>query len=571
MTLKRTLLAAFGLVAAAALLGVFLAGGESTTATSFNPTASATLTDSAPGANSDIIGTYTIPAPDSNFQNVGVIAFTPPEWGIGSCPPNDPAAANPGCADGAITDGSRVAHLDSATTLGLFNGACATSISIPFELMDATTNMMNTVAFTDQNNDGTGDQFELQGGVPKGVILYPDYLIAVMRTEPYPAGQPLQPIQRLFAQTPVAGTDVSLQYLVFAPGTMFNGRLLDSSQGFPTVSILQNTGDPQADPLASNITDFCTTLDVDLTGFGLTRDNPSTAANEAGQVNRTNPADGGYNFTTFSLSQPDADDDGIENALDPCPLEGNAGGWDPRLPNGPANADDDSDGIPNVCDMDNTTFFNNNVDGDVDGDGVGFPNRQDNCPQVANNTQLDSDSDGIGDACDPDDNAVNGHQHESCYPDEVDVGAGGTPNNDPLNFEPCGPGVTTPTPSASATPATETPTATPVTQTPTATPGTETPTGTPTDSPTPTPTAAPNKFGDVNCDGVVNSLDALTILLSISNLPFNIPAGCPGPTNLTLADVNCDGVVDSLDALVLLLFVSNLPYMQGSGCPPIDQ
>jgi hypothetical protein len=88
------------------------------------------------------------------------------------------------------------------------------------------------------------------------------------------------------------------------------------------------------------------------------------------------------------------------------------------------------------------------------------------------------------------------------------------------------------------------------TPTPTATPPSDaTPTPTLTgegDTPTPTPTLGPTEGdGDVTCDGVANSLDALFLLQNIAGLLIVLP--CEGS-----ADVNGDGLVDSRDAALIL-------------------
>ena len=74
---------------------------------------------------------------------------------------------------------------------------------------------------------------------------------------------------------------------------------------------------------------------------------------------------------------PDADGDGIYDALDNC-----------RSTENPAQTDEDYDGIGNACDDDD------------DNDGAG--DTTDNCPDAFNATQQDLDGDGQGDACDPD-------------------------------------------------------------------------------------------------------------------------------------------------------------------------
>jgi PKD repeat protein len=125
----------------------------------------------------------------------------------------------------------------------------------------------------------------------------------------------------------------------------------------------------------------------------------------------------------------DADDDGISNESDNCPLVANPNqddtdgdgvgdscdvcpGFDDLV-----NADDDS--IPDDCD--NCPLIDNPNQQDTDGDSVGdlcdacegyddledldaddAPDSCDNCLDIANPGQEDNDSDGFGDACDPD-------------------------------------------------------------------------------------------------------------------------------------------------------------------------
>lgn len=78
----------------------------------------------------------------------------------------------------------------------------------------------------------------------------------------------------------------------------------------------------------------------------------------------------------------DADNDGVLDGTDNCPNVANAD-----------QADNDNDGIGNVCDS--------TPDGETsDSDSDGVSDSLDNCPLVANSEQLDSDADGVGDACD---------------------------------------------------------------------------------------------------------------------------------------------------------------------------
>ncbi len=591
------------LVFAMGTLALVLVSGKDSLATSFNPASTASVADTTASAHSNVSGTFSIPAPDSNFQNLDVITFTPPGWGIGNCPANNPGAASASCADDPIPNGARVETLTSSSTLGLLNQPCKSTVPVSFNMMDATTHMGTTVTYANIFGDDNGD------GIPNGAQMYPDFLVRLLRTAPYPGGTPLQPIQRLYGQVPVSGVNVSLNFVIFRPGVTLNGQLLDSALGFSSVSVLQDTGDPLAAPTPNAITDFCTPLSVNTTTFGVTQDNPdSSGANEAGFTYRTNPAAGHYNFVTFAKSQPDADNDGIENALDTCPTQGN-NGWDPRSAS-PAQ-DIDGDGVPATCDPDDTSP-NNDIDGD------GFQNRGDNCPLVANPDQADVDADGIGDACDPHVNSVGGHTHQECDVMPIAIGSGGAGAPNSAQFPPCGNTPSTPSPTPSSTPASPTPTPTPagtptpVGETPTPTPVGQTPTPTPTPTPvgqtptptpaptpvgqTPTPTPAPTPVGqtptptpegqtptpvpsggalpmqgDVDCDTAVSSVDALAVLRFVAHLSVNQQDGCPtvggGVNGHLFGDVDCTGDVSSVDALGILRFVADLTVAQQPGCP----
>jgi hypothetical protein len=99
--------------------------------------------------------------------------------------------------------------------------------------------------------------------------------------------------------------------------------------------------------------------------------------------------------------RPDADRDGVADAVDNCPDDVNGQQFD-----------SDADGFGNVCD--NCPYASNadQADVDLDGtgdaceggdsDGDGTPDFFDNCPFTPNPDQHDNDLDGDGDACDAD-------------------------------------------------------------------------------------------------------------------------------------------------------------------------
>ena len=187
-----------------------------------------------------------------------MISFTPAAYQVVNCTAQ---TASPSCADNVVPDGTATGTIDASATLGTLNNACNTSLSVHFNLVDATTNESVTTVYQDTDANGHGQQFDTgPGGQPNGVTSYPDYLLRLARTQPFPAGVPLQPIQRLYGQTVVANADVGINFLVFAPGTTINGQAMDPIIGYPSFTLLNNTGDPQGVFAPSAITDFCTPL-----------------------------------------------------------------------------------------------------------------------------------------------------------------------------------------------------------------------------------------------------------------------------------------------------------------------
>ena len=74
---------------------------------------------------------------------------------------------------------------------------------------------------------------------------------------------------------------------------------------------------------------------------------------------------------------------------------------------------------------------------------------------------------------------------------------------------------------------------------------------------------APEVFGDLDGNHVVEAADALWVLRDIARLPLPDGGGC------SPADIDCDGDESAVDALKLLRHVAALPYGQTPPCPPI--
>ncbi len=403
-----------GLSAALLVLLVLISIGsrDIARATTFTPTGyTVNLSNSAVSAADDITVSYTLDTP-SALDDVH-LSFLPSAFGV---------------ANGAsVPNGALVGTLAITTTESQSNSPCSNEAVIAYQLLDATTDTTNILADSPRIPDANWPGFldANSNGLPDAVDKYPNFLKTL-----YPG---LTPRSRAYASVPSSIGTINrvVNVLVFDPGRALPGLSpLSPSLGYIVVVVQQ---DPTAPPAPSVVSVGCTFFQYNRQDWGLTRDNPNTAANEGNVSYRTNPAtDGSFTFMEYLRSRRDMDNDGIENQLDTCPFAATPG-WNPRISD-PIN-DPDGDGIPGQHDpsqpgdqllagtgCDPTPLTANN-----DADGDGYVNRQDNCPLVANPTQADSDKDGIGDACDVLVNVPDGHLHEVCLTASVNVGSGGTP------------------------------------------------------------------------------------------------------------------------------------------------
>ncbi len=360
----------------------------------FEPTFTFDLTTTEPNSTPDSIVDLNVPVGNVNFA--GVVAYIPGDWGI--------------VTGDTIPVGAQIGYLSSEATLGLIGSACNQVLEPEFELLNASILITDTVSFEDTDDSTTRDyadyDTELLGDdteLRKAITRYPEFINRLFADNPE---APLQPIRRAAAITPVAGIPVLLQFLVFEPGTLIDKDIPNGVElGYPSVTLLQNAGDPDINPEPGAITDFCTPLVSHNESFGLSRDNTLTPdVDEAGYKVQITPSDGTYNFSGVAFGQRDADDDTYENSLDTCPFAANDG--NPRESN---SGDLDGDGLDSACDPSDDP---NSGGTNSDQDGDGYLNRQDNCPLVSNGqdttNQNDTDRDQIGDVCDTNPGTVDG-------------------------------------------------------------------------------------------------------------------------------------------------------------------
>jgi hypothetical protein len=411
MTVRLRLLFTWAAVAAVACVSLLIGGTDSVHAATFSPTLGASVTDPTPETPSDVIANFDLPEGDVNFA--AVVSFIPPEWGV--------------VKGASIPIGMQTGRLDAQSVLGLANSACNQQLPVQFDMLNASINIEDTVPFDDVDENNTNDfADDADGnGIFDGIDRYPDFLNRVFKDDD--TGEILQPLRRSAGVTPVAGIPVFLEFLIFPPGTKIPTRgqaqlPSEESLGYPSVTVLQNIGDPDSVPEPSIINDFCTPLATINQSWGQEKDTSGAepVTKDDGVVFFVNPKDGDYTWTTAAFGQRDTDGDTYENSLDTCPLVANVG--NPRIP---SDGDLDSDGLDAACDPNDAVAGGTNSDQDADG----YQNRNDNCALIANgqeeDNQEDADLDQIGDACDSNPDTPDGELSGATPTADVTIGAGG--------------------------------------------------------------------------------------------------------------------------------------------------
>ena len=441
-------LAAIGLFVLCAVL--LFAPSQTEGATFYNPCSIVSLGSASANTASSITQTFGVgldaacaPFVHANdrpgeWLATDIVDFTPPSWYVPT--------------DADIPDGTEVGQFSSQMTLGLFDNGCNQILKFDRPLLDGTIDRrkvvspkprlmpdrLRPIAMNDEN------------GIPRAASGWPSYL----NNLPERTGMSFDKLRARFVgvdATSIPGLAIIWNFLVFEPGATISRKfLVDPKLGYPIVAVVQ---DPTA-PASSGdpVSDFCAPI----------RREYKLNDTAGGKAYRRNPGDGVYNFTTYSIPAPDADNDGIENAMDPCPYNPNVSGWDPRgvLEQGMP-GDNDVDGLPLECDPNPARRGPcSSADGVTghDEDCDGWANRSDDCPLASNEDQLDTDGDGIGDACDQDlggKGTVDGQNIPACNVSTVTIGSGGPTPGDPTLLPPCGifactcdPLIPTPTPAS---------------------------------------------------------------------------------------------------------------------------
>jgi hypothetical protein len=109
---------------------------------------------------------------------------------------------------------------------------------------------------------------------------------------------------------------------------------------------------------------------------------------------------------------------------------------------------------------------------------------------------------------------------------------------------------------------------------------TPTPTPSPTPTPTPTPVPANAIWGNDDCNLALDAVDALKKLQDLAAIPYQVTDPCftigdpvtvspAGFGELTWGDTDCDGAVEAVDALATLRFIAALPVNQEQNCPEV--
>ncbi len=352
------------------------------------------------------------------------------------------------------------------TTVGFANNPCNVSLSLSFDLLNATTdnssgNLIVPSAQADADSGGVlsplrhdvntagggtgsagpGSSISPANGLPAHVDRYPSYLNTLF--------EGLAPEARFSGSQMIGGEAWVMEVLVFQAGSLAAlpppHPLRDlgvAALGYVEVTVLNDPANP-ASP--GGVTNSCTPFSMERTTYAFAKSNPcqfntappcntdgginspASGADTADVVDRNPDSPGTYLYYMFSQTVRDLDNDGLENDFDTCPYTANIDG-DPRVSAGP-----DGDMIDSACDpTPGSDTGDGNHDFDTAPNGSPWLNAGDNCPLIANSTNAEAElseplnagaprggppRDDIGDACDT---AESGIQCDNSVDDDAD-------------------------------------------------------------------------------------------------------------------------------------------------------
>jgi hypothetical protein len=154
MKRSTSFLVRVALMAAALALAVVFVGRDADSpaeAVSYNPSFNVSVADPTPGANSDVIVSFSVDAPDSfpNVKTDSTIQFIPRQWGVTPAPV-----------------GALGGTFNAQTTLGIGGSACGFPLPVPFMMFEGTTDTSNLSSALDLGaGEGPGGSDLHPGGI----------------------------------------------------------------------------------------------------------------------------------------------------------------------------------------------------------------------------------------------------------------------------------------------------------------------------------------------------------------------------------------------------------------------
>ncbi|MDO8616217.1 MAG: hypothetical protein Q7T33_10880 [Dehalococcoidia bacterium] len=377
--------------------------------------------DNSAGAASTFATGFDLPTGDVNFG--GIVAYISSDWNL--------------TLGDEFPVGTKVGRVESLATIGIIGAQCDNKLNLVgtagFEMFNSSIDINDTIEFDEESaGDTTKEDWAEdldKDGLKDFVTKYPAFISRVIKDQ---NDKPQQPLRRSAGHLVIAGADVLLQYLVYEPGTFINKNLQnDPELGYPTVTLLQNIGDPDLVPEPGPITDFCSPLQATVTSLGTGDACDSVVNDDEGDdelINDGCPALGTSETEAkpFDGSDPCANNTD-DDLLDDLDSSRTAGHGEVALVNdGCPKAGDKSEADISYTlyrnpDKEGTLTFTTVAVAQSDPDGDGLETSLDTCPLVANvgdpriKEDGDADGDGLDAACDPNDQETNSDEDLDGY------------------------------------------------------------------------------------------------------------------------------------------------------------